>query len=174
MKGKGLIVLLALLAAGYYGYRYLPAQYNPFAPLRLEDPPGLLSHYKLRRLTPAECAGLLEEANRRKLISSQPVADSGGACPLQNVVRVRDFGTVKLSSSFLASCPLALSSALYLQQQAKPLTRRGKSPARLPFLAAMPAVIFTIARTRGAVSTLPRRRWMSAAFVCPMADESAC
>jgi len=124
VKGKGLIVLLALLAAGYYGYRYLPAQYNPFAPLRLEDPPGLLSHYKLRRLTPAECAGLLEEANRRKLISSQPVADSGGACPLQNVVRVRDFGAVKLSSSFLASCPLALSSALYLQQQAKPLTRR--------------------------------------------------
>ena len=48
MKGKGLIVLSALLAAGYYGYRYLPAQYNPFAPLRLEDPPGLLSHYKLR------------------------------------------------------------------------------------------------------------------------------
>ncbi len=37
---------------------------------------------------------------------------------------MRDFGTVKLSSSFLASCPLALSSALYLQQQAKPLTRR--------------------------------------------------
>ncbi|MDU4364648.1 MAG: extensin family protein [Klebsiella oxytoca] len=106
------------------GHNIASAQYNPFAPLRLEDPPGLLSHYKLRRLTPAECAGLLEEANRRKLISSQPVADSGGACPLQNVVRVRDFGTVKLSSSFLASCPLALSSALYLQQQAKPLTRR--------------------------------------------------
>ena len=52
MKGKGLIVLLALLAAGYYGYRYLPAHYNPLAPLRLEDPPGFITHYKLRRLTP--------------------------------------------------------------------------------------------------------------------------
>lgn len=124
MRGKGFIVLLALLAGGYYGYRNLPAHYNPFAPLRLEDPPGLISHFKLRRLTPARCADLLAEANQRKLITSQPVANSGGECPLQNVVRVRDFGEVKLSSSFLASCPLALSSALYLEQQAKPLTQR--------------------------------------------------
>lgn len=124
MKQKGFIALLALLAAGFYGYRYLPSQYNPLAPLRLEDPPGLISQYKLRRLTPAKCATLLEEANHRQLITSHPVADSEGACPLQNVVRVRDFGTVKLSSSFLASCPLALSSALYLQQQVKPLARQ--------------------------------------------------
>ncbi|MCP6652404.1 extensin family protein, partial [Klebsiella pneumoniae] len=33
-------------------------------------------------------------------------------------------GSVQLSSSFLASCPLALSSALYIEQQAKPLTRQ--------------------------------------------------
>lgn len=32
------------------------------------------------------------------------------------------FGSVRLSSSFLASCPLALSSALFIQQRAKPLT----------------------------------------------------
>lgn len=31
---------------------------------------------------------------------------------------------MQLSSSFLASCPLALSSALYIEQQAKPLTRQ--------------------------------------------------
>ena len=103
MKGKGLIVLLALLAAGYYGYRYLPAHYNPLAPLRLEDPPGFITHYKLRRLTPGQCANLLKEANQRNLITSRAVAHSGGECPLQNVVRVRDFGAVKLSSSFLAS-----------------------------------------------------------------------
>lgn len=60
----------------------------------------------------------------RRLIASQPVADSEGACPLRNVVRVANFGSVQLSSSFLASCPLALSSALYVEQQAKPLTRQ--------------------------------------------------
>ena len=54
----------------------------------------------------------------------QPVADSEGSCPLRNVVRVANFGSVQLSSSFLASCPLALSSALYIEQQAKPLTRQ--------------------------------------------------
>lgn len=52
------------------------------------------------------------------------MADSEGSCPLRNVVRVANFGSVQLSSSFLASCPLALSSALYIEQQAKPLTRQ--------------------------------------------------
>ncbi len=64
------------------------------------------------------------EANQKRLIASQPVADSTGTCPLTHTVRVRDFGPVKLSSSFLASCPLALSSALFVQQQARPLTAR--------------------------------------------------
>lgn len=39
------------------------------------------------------------------------------------MVRVRDFGPVSLNSSFLASCPLALSSALFVSQQARPLTK---------------------------------------------------
>ena len=66
----------------------------------------------------------MQQANEQKLITSQPVADSAGECPLTDVVRVRDFGVVKLSSSFLASCPLALRSALYVGQQAAPLTER--------------------------------------------------
>lgn len=51
------------------------------------------------------------------------MADSEGSCPLRNVVRVANFGSVQLSSSFRC-CPLALSSALYIEQQAKPLTRQ--------------------------------------------------
>ncbi|TAT63720.1 extensin family protein, partial [Enterobacter cloacae] len=69
------------------------------------------------------CASLLSQANQKALIRTQPVADSAGACPLHNVVRVRDFGPVSLNSSFLASCPLALSSALFVSQQARPLTK---------------------------------------------------
>ena len=121
MRGKGAIVLLTLLGMGWLGYRYLPPHYNPFAPLQLSDPPGRITQFKLRRLTPEACTTLLEEANRQRLISSQPVADSQGNCPLENVVRVRSFGSVALSSSFLASCPLALSSALFVEQQARPL-----------------------------------------------------
>lgn len=52
------------------------------------------------------------------------------------MVRVRDFGPVSLNSSFLASCPLALSSALFVSQQARPLTktRTGSELARIEHL----------------------------------------
>jgi hypothetical protein len=90
---------------------------QPFAPLQLNDPPGRITQFKLRRLDPGQCVELLQQANQQQLISSTSVADTQGDCPLNNVVRVRDFGPVKLSSSFLASCPLALSSALLLNNR---------------------------------------------------------
>lgn len=124
MKGKTLLTVFILGAVATAGYRWLPSYYNPFKPLALDDPPGRISQYKLRRLTPEACASLLTQANQRNLIRTQPVADGGGTCPLRNVVRVRDFGPVSLNGSFLASCPLALSSALFVSQQARPLTQR--------------------------------------------------
>ena len=124
MKGKTLLTVFILGAVATAGYRWLPSYYNPFKPLALDDPPGRITQYKLRRLTPEACASLLTQANQRNLIRTQPVADGGGTCPLRNVVRVRDFGPVSLNGSFLASCPLALSSALFVSQQARPLTQR--------------------------------------------------
>ena len=124
MKGKTLLTVFILGAVATAGYRWLPSYYNPFKPLALDDPPGRITQYKLRRLTPEACASLLKQANQRNLIRTQPVADGGGTCPLRNVVRVRDFGPVSLNGSFLASCPLALSSALFVSQQARPLTQR--------------------------------------------------
>ncbi|WP_203461933.1 extensin family protein [Enterobacter cloacae] len=123
MKGKTLLIVIILVAVATVGYSWLPSYYNPFTPLTLDDPPGKITQYKLRRLTPEACASLLSQANQKALIRTQPVADTGGACPLHNVVRVRDFGPVSLNSSFLASCPLALSSALFVSQQARPLTK---------------------------------------------------
>ncbi|EPC4332970.1 MULTISPECIES: extensin family protein [Enterobacter] len=136
MKGKTLLTVFIIVAVATVGYRWLPPYYNPFMPLTLDDPPGRIAQYKLRRLTPEACASLLSQANQRDLIRTQPVADSGGACPLNNVVRVRDFGPVSLNSSFLASCPLALSSALFVSQQARPLTKRytGSDLARIDHL----------------------------------------
>lgn len=136
MRGKTLLTGFIILTIATLGYRWLPPYYNPFTPLTLDDPPGRITQYKLRRLTPESCASLLLQANQRDLIRTQPVADSGGACPLNNVVRVRDFGPVGLNSSFLASCPLALSSALFISQQARPLTKRytGSELARIDHL----------------------------------------
>ena len=123
MKGKGLLILIVIAGIATVGYRWLPPYYNPFVPLTLDDPPGKITQFKLRRLTPKACESLLAQANQRQLIRTQAVADSAGECPLSNVVRVRDFGPVSLNSSFLASCPLALSSALFISQQARPLTK---------------------------------------------------
>lgn len=136
MRGKTLLTGFIILTIATLGYRWLPPYYNPLTPLTLDDPPGRITQYKLRRLTPEACASLLLQANQRDLIRTQPVADSGGACPLNNVVHVRDFGPVGLNSSFLASCPLALSSALFISQQARPLTKRymGSELARIDHL----------------------------------------
>ncbi|MEL2242549.1 extensin family protein [Leclercia adecarboxylata] len=133
MKGKSLIICLILIVAAVAGYRWLPSYYNPFAPLTLDDPPGTLTQFKLRRLTPEHCDVLLAQANARQLIRTQAVADSTGECSLSDVVRVRSFGHVSLSSSFLASCPLALSTALFVDQQARPLTQSlmGSSLSRI-------------------------------------------
>lgn len=51
-------------------------------------------------------------------------------------MRVRDFGPVSLNGSFIASCPLALSSALFVSQQARPLTktRTGSELTRIEHL----------------------------------------
>jgi len=136
VKGKTLLTVLIIVVVATVGYRWLPPDYNPFIPLTLDDPPGRITQFKLRRLTPEACTSLLSQANQRDLIRTQPVADSGGECPLSNVVRVRSFGPVSLNGSFLASCPLALSSALFISQQARPLTKRymGSDLARIDHL----------------------------------------
>lgn len=135
MKGKGLFILIVIAGIVTVGYRWLPSQYNPFVPLTLDDPPGKITQFKLRRLTP----GVRKPVNAGEPTSAYPyqaVADSAGECPLSNVVRVRDFGPVSLNSSFLASCPLALSSALFVSQQARPLTKTwtGSELARIEHL----------------------------------------
>lgn len=123
MRGKSLLIWAIIVAAAVMGYRWLPSYYNPFVPLNLDDPPGKITQFKLRRLTPEACSSLLSEANQKQLIQTQAMANSAGDCPLSDVVRVRNFGPVTLSSSFIASCPLALSSALYIHQQARPLSK---------------------------------------------------
>lgn len=176
MKGKTLLTVFILGAVATAGYRWLPSYYNPFKPLALDDPPGRITQYKLRRLTPEACASLLTQANQRNLIRTQPVADGGGTCPLRNVVRVRDFGPVSLNGSFLASCPLALSSALFVSQQARPLTQRftGHELTRIEHLGALPVAISTTGPMRGAASMPPQTRWISPLFGWRTGSASRC
>ncbi|WP_312310469.1 extensin family protein [Atlantibacter sp.] len=118
--------LLLTALAGYGLYEYLPAQYNPFAPLSPNDPPTMITRYKLRHLASDQtaCMAVLRQAGEQGMIQFREQSSTEGNCPLDSPVRVLRFGDVQLSSSFLASCPLALSSAMYVHQRAAPIAQQ--------------------------------------------------
>ncbi|MNJ54570.1 hypothetical protein D3C77_500180 [compost metagenome] len=91
--------------------------------LDVREPPNLLTPYKLGRLqdNPQLCAQALASSDLRY----RPQADSAptAQCPLQNVVRVEG-SSVRLSSSFLASCPLAVAYALFERHALQPAAQR--------------------------------------------------
>lgn len=116
------VLIVLILCAPWLSER-IPREYNPFAPLAVSDPPNLITGYKLRRLdnNPQACFEALDRAQTAGAIKFNRAGDMSGKCPLTNSVRVRAFGDVSLSSSYLASCRLAMSSAMYVSQVAKPL-----------------------------------------------------
>ncbi|WP_407315314.1 extensin family protein [Pseudomonas sp. nanlin1] len=97
----------------------VPPAWNPWAPLNVQDPPNPLTRYKLGRVRddPALCAQVLATAN----LTYRRQADSPASarCPLTDVLRVQG-GSVRLSSSFLASCPLAVAFALFERHTLQP------------------------------------------------------
>ncbi|AJO76826.1 extensin [Pseudomonas sp. MRSN 12121] len=125
-RGKIGLLLLLLIAAGllavWRGWLPLPAAWNPWAPLQVRDKPNLLTRFKLMRLRDdrALCDQVLSDSGLRVIRQqdSRPDAD----CPLHNVLRVQG-GEVALSSSFLASCPLAVAFALYQRHGLQPAAR---------------------------------------------------
>ncbi len=120
---KVLAALLLLAGAGALGVWRggvpLPAQWNPWAPLDVRDSPNLLTRFKLGRLQddPALCDQVLKTSGLR--VSHQADTPTDAACPLSNVLRVQG-AEVGLSSSFLASCPLAVAFALFERHSLQP------------------------------------------------------
>ncbi|MFB0710134.1 extensin family protein [Buttiauxella noackiae] len=126
VKGVKIVMVIAIMAVvGFWLYQRLPAQYNPFAPLSIDDPPTPITRYKLHQMVndPQACFALLQQAQARGQINFRKSADTQGNCPLAGAVRVLDFGNVALSSSFLASCSLALSSTMFIHQRVVPLAQ---------------------------------------------------
>jgi len=125
MRWLGWLLLVLLLAAGqawYLGWRP-PAQWNPWAALDVRQPPNLLTPYKLSRLRkdPVLC----QQALQTSVLRYRAQADSAATaqCPLQNVWRV-EAGEARLSSSFLATCPLAVAYALFEAHGLQPAAQR--------------------------------------------------
>ncbi|MDD2033296.1 extensin family protein [Pseudomonas sp. N-137] len=121
LKGFTLLVLVVGVAVlgVWRGWLSVPAQWNPWAPLDVNAPPNLLTRYKLMALRndPQLCDQALATSGLRA--TRQADSSPQASCPLSNVLRVQG-GEVALSSSFLASCPLAVAFALFERHALQP------------------------------------------------------
>lgn len=116
------LLLLAAGAAWLSGWR-LPDAWNPWAALDVRQAPNLLTPYKLARLRkdPGLCRQALEtSALRYKAQADSPATAN---CPLHNTWRIEQ-GQARLSSSFLASCPLAVAYALFEAHDLQPIAQQ--------------------------------------------------
>jgi hypothetical protein len=137
--GRWIFWLVLLLIGGaavsvWRGWLDVPPQWNPWAPLDVKVEPNWLTGYKLMRLRsdPALCAQALSSSDLRVTRQS----DSPDAkCPLIGALRVQG-GEVALSSSFLASCPLAVAYAMFEHHTLQPVAQSvyGQKVARLDHL----------------------------------------
>ena len=109
----------AVMFGVWCGWIAVPAAWNPWAPLDVQAAPNLLTRYKLMRLrdNPTLCDQVLATSGLK--FSRQADSPVDAACPLHNTLRVQG-GEVALSSSFLASCPLAVAFALFQRHALQP------------------------------------------------------
>nr|WP_218167829.1 extensin family protein [Pseudomonas yamanorum] len=117
----GVLLVLAggVLVGVWRGWVPLPDDWNPWAPLDVRASPNLLTRFKLGRLQddPALCDQVLKTSGLR--VTHQADSPVDAACPLRNTLRVQG-ADVGLSSSFLASCPLAVAFALFERHSLQP------------------------------------------------------
>lgn len=139
---KTLSVLLLLVGAFalavWRGWVPMPPEWNPWAPLDVRASPNLLTRYKLSRLQddPALCDQVLNTSGLR--VSRQADTPTDAACPLRSVLRVQG-ADVALSSSFLASCPLAVAFALFERHSLQPAAQAvfGQAVSRVEHLGSL-------------------------------------
>lgn len=119
-----LVLLLAALVAWalHSGALSVPDRWNPWAPLRIDDTPNLLTRHKLMRASADRdaCREALAQAGMR----TAPIEDSETApgCGFDNAFRIERTG-VAVGTPFALSCRAALSLAMWerhaLQQAAQ-------------------------------------------------------
>lgn len=121
-----IVGLCVVIGIGFdKGWWTIPREWNPWQPLRVDDPLTPITQWKLERLEDdreaclAVLEALPEEALRyTPLDDYTPVA----SCPLINVVRMQRSG-VTFNASFVASCPLAVAWSLFERHRLQPTAR---------------------------------------------------
>ncbi|KGA38695.1 extensin-like domain-containing protein [Pectobacterium odoriferum] len=136
MRGWVIVVVImgALVALAPWIQRQLPPGYDPLSPLSVDDPPTFITRLKMKSVAndPEACRAVLKQAQESGRLRFSEANDINGQCPVASPVRIQSFGAVTLSSSFLASCPLALSSTMFVSQVAMPQAQSlGTSLARI-------------------------------------------
>lgn len=127
-----IVVVGVLAVAARALYAHLPDRWNPWAELRLDDPPNLLTRYKLQRLSSDadRCRAVLATSD----FEFEPVPDraTGPACGFHNAVRI-DRTSVAVGKPFSLSCRAAVSLALWERHGLQPAARRefGQPVARI-------------------------------------------
>jgi hypothetical protein len=133
-----MVCLAAVLVLAYALYAdeiRIPDRWNPWAPLRIEEPFNWLTHYKLARLSkdPALCRAVLAQAEMR--YRELPDRETGEGCGLHNAVRV-EATSARISEPFMLSCRSAVAVALWEYHVLQPGARAhfGQKVARLEHL----------------------------------------
>ncbi len=121
----GLLFLLLVVFAAWTllsGTLRVPERWNPWAPLRIDDPPNLMTRYKFQRATADReaCSALLQQAQ----LGATALEDrsTGPGCGFDNAFRISRT-SVAVGEPFALSCRAALSLAMWerhaLQQAAQ-------------------------------------------------------
>ncbi|WP_110686460.1 extensin family protein [Salinicola aestuarinus] len=120
----GCLLLIALGVALDKGVWQIPREWNPLAPLNVDDPVTVMTSLKLKRLT-GDRDGCLAALNTAPQVSYAPLEDYTpvAGCPLENVVRLARTG-VTFNASFVATCPMALAWTMFERHELQPLAER--------------------------------------------------
>ena len=128
---RAILAIMLLALGGWWSLpwlkTHLPPQWNPFTPLQVTDPPGWLTRYKLQRLSaqPQACLAVMRQAREQGRVQFRELPPLRGDCAIDQPLRITGFGAVSLSSSFLASCPMAVASTLYVTRSDAVLQQAG-------------------------------------------------
>lgn len=118
-----LLVLIAgsLLLAGALlaGIVRIPDRWNPWAPLRIAEPPNFLTRFKLSQLS--SDAALCRSVIERSMLRYQWQPDRTGAegCGWSNALRI-DATSLNVGTPFVLSCRSAVAFALWEQHVLQP------------------------------------------------------
>lgn len=130
-----LLLVLSLVLAVRENVIRIPDDWNPWAPLHIDDTPNLLTGFKLARVSAdrEDCQAALAQADMR--LSLLDDRETGPGCGFDNAVRI-ERSSVAVGEPFSLSCRAALSLAMWerhgLQQAAE--THLGSRVARIEHL----------------------------------------